>query len=90
MPMVDGVMTAEIAFAADADMDVLVYTVPVADRSPWFTGLTDFDFEAASAANPEVTDFPVTAGQPIYISILRYINGSGANGGAYSITVWID
>jgi hypothetical protein len=81
-PTADGTIFIELSFAADADIDFVPWDQPANGA---FAGALSFD--AASAANPERATFAVTAGQPVYVSVIRYILGAGTDGGAYRITV---
>ena len=82
IPTADGVVDLTVDFAADADLDVLTWAQPAnAD----FAGLLTFD--GASVSVPEATHIPVSAGEPVHVSVIRYALGAGPSGGAYRITV---
>ncbi len=83
VPTFDGAVTVNLAFAADADFDLLVWSSPANDD---LEGLL-FDFAAASANNPEQITFAVSAGQPVYLSVIAYGFGAGDAGSRYSLTV---
>ncbi len=81
LPSADGTVVVQLDFDPAADNDLVVWGAP---PDAAFAGALSFD--GATVNVPEQAVFPVSAGQPVYLSVIRYALGASGDG-SYRLTV---
>jgi hypothetical protein len=87
-PKASGDFTIIVAYESSVDLlDMFVYSKPVADRTSFTDGSIEY---LATGTSPEKVTISATAGEPIYVDLVRRLLGSGEGENDYSITVYFE